>query len=85
MGNKLDDEIQLVGWWNKDMENPEFTFSPPTEDAEKWSLVTLTVKLIPEQKDKFKSELDKLKRKGRVLDRTTKQILKASKKWSKIL
>ena len=82
----MSEEI-IIGWWNKDLKNPIFKFSPgELEEDTEWYLVEISLKLL--EKDKkildLKKESVKLKKESRRLDRSVRDLIKSTKKTTKL-
>lgn len=76
-------EIEFVGWWNKDINNPIIKTSVP-DKSEDWELVVLTIERVADDNEVIKNKANKLKRTSKKLDRSVRNLLKSTKHWSKI-
>ena len=82
----------FVGWWNKSLEDIEFSKTVP-DDVENWELVRVYIETIPEGTELEKTgknwkKLEKTgknwKRTANKLDKSVRDLVKSTKKWSKM-
>jgi hypothetical protein len=72
-------EIELIGWFNGDEDNPEIVFTPPTDRPE-FKLVKLEITFVPESKAKSNNSTRKLNRSLKGLVKSTSDLSKALKR-----